>query len=243
MHERREVEVSARNVRQRARRVRIDAHAHLVLHRRLLDIAADDTVAVLDHAERDLVCLVMGGDRERRAAGPVGTHQVGEVEVGEDVPVHHEKGLVEPLEVAQRPGRPEGLVLPVVRELHALGQVVRVGEVRLDERAEVAHAQVHAPAAVARQLGEDQMQDRPVTDRHERFRQHERVRPQPRAHSAGEDHGTHLLRSLEPRPRGVKPGRMAHSPREGRVSPDLRRQRRCRVRGRGNARCPLRPWA
>jgi hypothetical protein len=79
------------------------------------------------------------------------------------------------------------------------------------EGAQVTHAEIDAPAAVAGELGEYQLQDRAVPDRHEWFGEYERVGPQPRARAARQNDGAHPSSSVDGPPRCVKEVRLGDS--------------------------------
>jgi len=124
--------------------------------------------------------------------------QLSVVERGQHVPVDDDERPFEIGHGRKRPRGPERRRLPVERQAH-LGRDVRVGEVDQDELAEVVDAQVDAVHTGLHERADDVLEHRPVADRHQRLRDHSRVRPQPCPQSAGEDDGPHraLPRAVE----------------------------------------------
>src|SRR5436305_9460279 len=192
-HEVRELARPARRqVVQRARLVDVDAHAHVVVERRLLAVADHAPLFGLDDAELDRHLLGMGGDGQRGALVVMEGDEVAVVQRGEDVAVHRDERLVEAGDGAQRARGALRLVLPVPVELKAVGEDPLLREVQLDELAEVADAEVDLLYARVRQAAHDVLEDRAVADRHERLGDDRRVGAQPRSEASGQDHGSHM---------------------------------------------------
>ena len=120
----------------------------------------------------------------RRSAphrSPRGTDQLAVVERRQDVAVHRDERAAEVGDDRSAPGGAERLVLPVPAQLEVVRQRVRLGEVDLDQLAEMADAEVDRRAPRGVQPAEDVLEDRPVADGYQRLRQDRRVRPQARA--------------------------------------------------------------
>ena len=79
----------------------------------------------------------------------------------------------------------------MVAKRHPVGEARTVCEVRHDQLAEMADAKVDLDEPARREPMDDQLEHRALSDRHERLRQHHRVRPQARTSTAREDHGPH----------------------------------------------------
>ena len=92
------------------------------------------------------------------------------------------------VDLRERARRAERLALLVVRDRDAVRRAVP--EDRLDQVRQVAHRDHQVGEVVRGQLPDDHVEDRPVADRHQRLRQHGRVRREPRSLTAGEDHAS-----------------------------------------------------
>ena len=114
--------------------------------------------------------------------------QLAVVERRQDVAVHRDEGSVEIGDDPKRAGRAERLVLPVPAQLELVRQACRLGEVDLDQLAQMADAEVDRVDARGVQTAEDVLEDRPVADRDERLGQDRRVRPQAHAEAPRQDH-------------------------------------------------------
>ena len=92
----------------------------------------------------------------------------------------------------QRAGGPERLLrLPVPVELEVLRKHGALAEVDADQVAQVPDADVDRVEPRARELADDDLEDRPVADREQRLGQDRGVGPQAHAEPACEDDGSH----------------------------------------------------
>src|SRR5207253_10571484 len=100
------------NVAQHAGAEHVDAHAHFVSRARLLAKIRQPSGAVgFQHAEVDDFFEATRRDREHGVGGGVVVVQLAEVEIGQDVAVHHQKLLRQIADQPQRTHGAERLVL------------------------------------------------------------------------------------------------------------------------------------
>src|SRR5262249_45036360 len=122
----------------------VDAHADVVVQRRLLVVAADQAVAALDDPEVDLNLLNVHGHGQQNTLLAVKLDELDVVQHRQHVPVHGDKDAVEIKNDAQNAGRAERLVLPMEAQLERLQKVRGLQEIDLNQLPQVAHAQIGA---------------------------------------------------------------------------------------------------
>ena len=144
--------------------------------------------SVVENPVVDHVPPLVRRDRDHVPGSAMELDEGPEVEIREQISVHHEEGTVETGHQAERAGRPERLVLVDVAEP---GGTLTAREDRLDEVGQVAHAERDVLDAAFDQAVDSDLDDSPVTDRHQRLRQHGRVRFESPPASAGEDDRSH----------------------------------------------------
>src|SRR5436305_11373792 len=111
-------------------------------------------------------------------------HELAEIEIGEQVSVHHEEVVVEPsCELAQRSRSPERFALAnVVDRQPELGTVA---EIALEQVREMPRQDGRVLHTVATELPEQDLEDRHLPDRDQRLRKDCGERAQPRPTAAG----------------------------------------------------------
>jgi len=172
-HEVRYVEAALWNQLDRPRLQRVDAHADDVGQLRLLVIARHHVRLAggprhAEHAVVDVHDTPVCGDRHGVAGAPVKIEELAVVQVCEQVPVHDQEGAVDITELPQRAGRAERLGLVQVLDRHSM--VRAVAEHGFDQVAQVADRERQVREPVGRELPDDNVEDRPIADRHERLR-------------------------------------------------------------------------
>ena len=120
----------------------------------------------------------------------VGAEHGGEVEIGEDVPVHHDHAPVDQVGgVPHAAGRAERLPLDDVAQPH--WAEVLLGHDRADGLRPVGDGEDHVPHPVRAEHPELVGEERHVQQRDDRLRPLERQRPEPGPQSPGQDDRLH----------------------------------------------------
>ena len=170
-----------------------------------------------EHAERDVNRLAADGDGADRPGRAMRRRQRAEIQIGQDVAVHDQEVFVADIgEDAQRPGRAQRLGLDRVLDANAVAAAI--AEVGFDEPGEMSHGEGQPIEAGALQLADDDLENRPIPEWHQRFREHSRVGQQPPTLPAGEDHRTHTRDSSL---RRARPGGMAAQERDHPLQPGV----------------------
>src|ERR1051325_1735141 len=133
-------------------------------------------------AEVDRHLTRPNGKRRRRGTGDMAVDQIGKWQRRQKVTVHHEYSIRVELHRGKRSGRSEWFVLAPVDELDS--KTAPVTEVRLDQLGEVSDGEIRALESGSGNATEQNLENRHVSDGHERLRQDGRVRAQPRAGTA-----------------------------------------------------------
>ena len=188
------------------RREHVGAHAHVELVDGLLDVAPEPLPpSSLDDAEVDEHLAAVQRDGRRRAAGDVRLVEGTVVERRQQIAVHHQEVLAEPVE-HRRDGsrRAERLVLE--RVVDAQPEARPVLEEGLKHLGHVPAGQGDLTHLGRVQLPQDDLENGHVPDRHQRLGDHGGVRAQSRALAAGEDERVHRLPIVDGRLEEVRPG-------------------------------------
>ena len=127
-----------------------------------------------------LHALTAHRDRQRRVPVEVVIHQRLVVERRQHVAIQRDERALQTRHPGQRAGRAERFGFPVIREPNVVRQV-GVREVDADELPKVTDTQVDVVNTRPVQRLDDVLENRPVADRHQRLRNHRRVRAQARA--------------------------------------------------------------
>ena len=158
----------------------VDAHADLVVQRRLLGKPTSRSGST-SSTPKSICVRALGGRHGQPRTGTAAceSQQIAVVQVGEHVTVHHQELLGQPvLEAEQRADRGQWMVLLDVVDSQAPAGAV--ADERPDQRAEMVDRQGHRGEPARGQLLRTISQDRvAVADRHQGLRQRRGVRPQP----------------------------------------------------------------
>src|SRR4029453_5554393 len=139
---------------------------------------------------------LMGRDRKGVLATNAVLYELREIERRQDIAVHDEQRFAPP-DTAKGPGRAQGLLLLDVLDRSSRPPVSAV-ENSPDQMGEVADAERHLVEAVPGELIEDDLEDRPVPDRHEGLGQHRGIWSEPRPAAAGEHDGANRTGAVRP---------------------------------------------
>ena len=145
----------------------------------------------LDHTQVDLDLALVGGNGCDRPALAMALDQVSDAQVGQDVAVGNQEGIVQAVDQRERPCGAERVFFQAIADAQA--ELLAVLEKGFEQVGHVPNGQDHFVDAGAFHLAEQYFQDRQVADRHEWFGEDFGVGRQASAFAAGKDNSFHMV--------------------------------------------------
>ena len=141
----------------------------------LLDVIRDPVVFVnLDHAEVNFYITLIASNGSKRAALTVVFEHGAVIDCGEQVAVHHQKGIVQIWDEGNRSSRAEGLLF--ARIIDTSVELTSVTAVCHEQFGKITGCQCDVVKAFLLQLTNHNFKDRHFTDGHEWFGENSCVR-------------------------------------------------------------------